>query len=205
MPQRLTREESQAVTRGRLLEAGSEVFAEKGFYGASVEEIAERAGYTRGAFYSNFADKAELFLALIDQRTEQSIEEISAILRDASSPEAALEGIRRRDFSRPLDRSWFLLSTEFRLYALRNAKVRPKLVARERQIRKAFTRAVTAQLSALGVPPPASPEHLGLIVQALDDGLWMHRQLDPAGVPADLLVDTLELLLRASVALAPGG
>jgi len=205
VPQRLTREESQAVTRGRLLEAGSEVFAEKGFYGASVEEIAERAGYTRGAFYSNFADKAELFLALIDQRTEQSIEEISAILRDASSPEAALEGIRRRDFSRPLDRSWFLLTTEFRLYALRNAKVRPKLVARERQVRQAFTRAATAQLSALGAPLPAPPEQLGLIVQALDDGLWMHRQLDPGAVPADLLVDVLELLLRAAVALADGG
>jgi AcrR family transcriptional regulator len=200
--QRLTREESQALTRTRLLEAGAEVFAEKGFYGASVEEIAERAGYTRGAFYSNFADKPELFLALIDQRTERSIDEISAILRDSSTPEAAFEGIRRRDAGRPPDRSWFLLTTEFRLYALRNAKVRPKLVARERQVRRAFARAVTAQLSVLGVPPPAPPEQMGLMVQALDDGLWMHHQLDPAGVPRDLLVDTLEFLLRASLALA---
>ena len=72
-------------------------------------------------------------------------------------------------------------------------------------MRQAFTRAATAQLSALGAPLPAPPEQLGLIVQALDDGLWMHRQLDPGAVPADLLVDVLELLLRAAVALADGG
>ena len=58
--QRLTRRESRAATRAKLIESAGEVFAERGFYGASVEEITERAGFSRGAFYSNFASREEL-------------------------------------------------------------------------------------------------------------------------------------------------
>jgi AcrR family transcriptional regulator len=66
--QRRTRAEQQAETRARLLEAAAEAFAAQGFEGASIDGITERAGYTRGAFYSNFSDKAELLLELSDAR-----------------------------------------------------------------------------------------------------------------------------------------
>src|ERR1043165_9772619 len=65
---RLTRAESQAQTRAALLQAGAEVFVERGFAGSSVEAIAARAGFTRGAFYSNFASKEELFAELLQER-----------------------------------------------------------------------------------------------------------------------------------------
>ena len=68
--ERLTRSEQQRRTRERLLAAAAEVFAEHGFGGASLDAIAHRAGYTRGAVYSNFADKTELLLALFDQGAE---------------------------------------------------------------------------------------------------------------------------------------
>src|SRR5690349_8455643 len=67
-PERLTRAESQARTRAALLQAGAEVFVERGFAGSSVEAIAARAGFTRGAFYSNFASKEELFAELLQER-----------------------------------------------------------------------------------------------------------------------------------------
>src|SRR3954471_10523442 len=66
---RLTREESREQTRERLLAAAAELFAERGVNGTSVEQIAERAGYTRGAFYGNFDGKPELLVALLRQRT----------------------------------------------------------------------------------------------------------------------------------------
>src|SRR5215468_9016491 len=73
---RLTREESKELTRVRLIEAAEILFIRKGFDGASVEDISEMAGYTRGAFYSNFADKDQVFLAVIDRRRTKGLEDI---------------------------------------------------------------------------------------------------------------------------------
>jgi AcrR family transcriptional regulator len=77
---RRTRAEQQAETRARLLEAGAEAFAAHGFEGASIDHIAELAGYTRGAFYSNFADKAELLLELSAARMEAFAAALPSIL-----------------------------------------------------------------------------------------------------------------------------
>ncbi len=68
-PARLSRAESQARTRQALLDAAAEVFVERGLHRTSVEAIAERAGFTRGAFYANFADKADALLALLEGPT----------------------------------------------------------------------------------------------------------------------------------------
>src|SRR5262245_44436699 len=87
---RLTRAEPRAETGARLLEAAAEVFAERGFHGASVEDISERAGYTRGAFYANFDDKDAVFLALVDERLESNISGVADVLRDARTPAEAL-------------------------------------------------------------------------------------------------------------------
>ncbi len=65
---RRTRAEQQAATRRRLLDAAQEVFAEHGFDGASIDEICTRAGFSRGAFYSNFSDKADLLITLCERR-----------------------------------------------------------------------------------------------------------------------------------------
>lgn len=73
---RLTREESKEVTRMRLIEAAERLFIRKGFDNASVDEISEAAGYSRGAFYSNFEDKEQVLLAVIDGRRPKAIEDI---------------------------------------------------------------------------------------------------------------------------------
>src|SRR5271166_1852552 len=73
---RLTREESKEVTRVRLIEAAERLFIRKGFDNASVEEISEAAGYSRGAFYSNFDDKEQVFLAVIDRRRPKAIDDM---------------------------------------------------------------------------------------------------------------------------------
>jgi AcrR family transcriptional regulator len=199
---RLTREETRALTRSRLLDAAAEVFAEKGFGGAAVDEIAERAGYTRGAFYSNFADKDDLFLTLFDQRLSEGIADVGRIVTEAGTPVDLLRGLRNRASRRPPDGSWFLLLTEFRLYALRNPDVGKKLAERERKERRALGKAIAQQFAAIGLVPPADPEQLALILQCLEHGIELEQLIDPRGVPRGSFLDALALLFDAGAALA---
>ncbi|MGH2720306.1 MAG: TetR/AcrR family transcriptional regulator, partial [Actinomycetota bacterium] len=93
---RLTREESRARTRALLIEAAGKVFAERGFTAASVEEIAGLAGFSRGAFYSNFASKDDLFLAVLDAYIDAEVESVTRTLETNPTPEAFWEFLRAR-------------------------------------------------------------------------------------------------------------
>jgi AcrR family transcriptional regulator len=200
--QRLSREESQALTRARLVEAARQVFAEKGFYGATVEEVTERAGFTRGAFYSNFADKNNLFLAALEAHIEIQVDEVSGMIRQAATPEAFLAAIRDRGTQRPLDRGWHMLRAEFQAHALRDPNVRPRLADQQRRERRAYARAVKAVFDSMGISPPAPPEQLALILQSLDEWTSYAHAIDPDNVPQSAYFDSLELLFQAGVALA---
>jgi AcrR family transcriptional regulator len=184
------------------MDAGEQAFAEKGFYGAAVEEIAERAGFSSGAFYSNFQDKEELFLALFDRRAETQITEIGELLRANPGPEAFYAALRDRNARRGSERTWFMLGLEFVLYALRTPHARLRLAERERASRLAYARGAAAQYEALGLPLPASAHEIGLILQALDHGFALEEYVDPETVSMDAFVDALELLLKMSTALA---
>src|SRR5580693_5793173 len=93
---RMTREQSRAQTRDRLLTAARGVFARSGFHGASVEEIASEAGFSTGALYSNFDGKEDLFLALMEREIDEHAREIAEAVREqASIAERATGGARR--------------------------------------------------------------------------------------------------------------
>src|SRR4029453_6308711 len=91
---RLTRAQRRQQTRARLLEAAGQVFARRGFHAATLDEVAEAAGYTKGAVYANFANKDGLFLALLDQRVAAQLQQVEALDAIESSEElrAALRG-----------------------------------------------------------------------------------------------------------------
>lgn len=199
-PRRMTREERRADTRARLLAAAAETFAEKGFHGATVEEITNRAGFTRGAFYSNFTDKDDLFLGLVDERLASDTAEIGARLNDAD-PRKVVATLRGLGAERPPDEAWAMLATEFWLYAMRNPDVRPRLAERQRAERLAYARAIEAQFEPLGLPVPAL-DLLALIVQVLDHGAFREHRIDPEGVPEGAFFDALALLSETAVELA---
>ncbi|WP_020668673.1 TetR/AcrR family transcriptional regulator [Amycolatopsis nigrescens] len=201
-PKRLTRAESRERTRERLLSAAAELFAENGVNGASVEQIAERAGFSRGAFYGNFADKQELVVELLDQRMRRELAEVRALREGVRSFEEMLDRLRawNSERARHLE-DWFALRTELTLYALRNPEVRPKLAERERLARAAHAEGVRERLAATGAAAPADPEFLGLILHALEDGLLTQRFLCPDGIGDEVVVDAAELLLRSWTAL----
>jgi len=200
---RLSRDEARAQTRARLLAAAQEVFAEKGF-AAGLAEIAEAAGYSRGAVYHNFADKDDLFVAVLEERTRQQIAEISTLLEASDAPSDFVRSLRARGEARRRSREnrrWGLLSAEFWLYALRNPKARHKLADHHRRLRAAYGSAVTTIFARLGIDPPAPVDQIASVIFALDEGIFHQHWIDPQAVPAEFFYATLELLVAAAVAL----
>jgi AcrR family transcriptional regulator len=126
----------RAETRRRLLEAARLVFAEEGFGQASVEDVCERAGYTRGAFYSNFASLDELFLEMWEERSAALLDSLAASLRDASEEGVSSleDGIDRLLGLLPVDDHWYRIEAEFTAHALRDPLLRRVVAARESQI-----------------------------------------------------------------------
>ncbi|WP_246842756.1 TetR/AcrR family transcriptional regulator [Allokutzneria sp. NRRL B-24872] len=196
---RLTREQSRAQTRERLLAAAAELFAERGVNGASVEQIAERAGYTRGAFYGNFDDKHQLVGELLKQRTLRELGEVTALQKSENPWEAVREWNRARAENLT---EWLALRTELMLYALRNEEIRPQLAQRETIARDAHARSIERVFA--GKQPPADPAFLALIVHALEDGLLIQRLLFPGEIADDVVVDAVELLMRTWTRSAEG-
>ncbi len=174
------------------------MFAERGFYGASVEEIAERAGFSKGAFYSNFETKDDLFLALLDDRVDADIRALEVLAQDSTVP-AFLEFVRLRALRHDRDgQQWALLSAEFWLHAVRNQELAPKLAARQHAGRAVLARRHRGPVLPDG--PPTSTTRRGFGVDeflAVDDGLVLQEALDPAALPEDLRLRALLLFVQA--------
>ena len=181
------------------------VFARRGFAGAAMEEIAAEAGFTRGAVYSNFADKTDLFLAVLEEREHRRAEEIAELFRGSDTPAAFFTALAEANRTRDETEQWVLLRVEFWLYAMRNPEVRPRLVERNRAVIDSVEQAVRAILQEAGIDPPRPVEDIAAVVQGLDEGLTVLRLLDPDRIRPDLFLDTLALLLEAAAALAPSG
>jgi AcrR family transcriptional regulator len=187
-------------TRARLLEGALEVFAERGFYGASVEDICERAGFTRGAFYSNFGSKDELVLALFQATTDRLLEQIEALLPElATQPGSLLDAVLGLlDETAPDQRQWHLISTEFTLHALRDRDAAKALNKQRAMFRDSLTKLVEqiTATSQLTLTVPA--EQFVRLVMAVHEGARSQSLLEPRQVPAGSLEHTfLPMVLEA--------
>ena len=181
------------------------VFARRGFAGASMEEIAAEAGFTRGAVYSNFADKTDLFLAVLEEREHRRVDEVTDLFRASESPAAFFTALATTNRARESTEQWVLLRVEFWLYAMRNPDVRPRLVERNRALIASVEQAVRAILAEAGIPAPRPVEDIAAVVQGLDEGLTLLSLLDPDRVRPGLFLDTLGMLLESAGALAASG
>jgi TetR/AcrR family transcriptional regulator, transcriptional repressor of aconitase len=127
---RMTREQSQALTREKLLRSASEVVARNGYEGATVERIAENAGFSKGAFYSNFSSKEDILLQLLEGNTGQDVEQLSELLSDVTEPDLVIDTIARWSDARAAEKKWGIIAIEF----LRRASRDDTLGERERQL-----------------------------------------------------------------------
>jgi AcrR family transcriptional regulator len=203
LPPRLSRGEAQARTRRLVMQAAAQVFARKGFAGASIEDIAAAAGFSRGAVYSNFTDKADLFFALLEERELQRVEQVQAILEGADSPSDFLDRLAVSDRYRGDDvETWRILAIEFWLYAMRDDRVRERLATRDRLIRRWLSAGIEAVLAADDTTPPLPLDDLACVVHAIDEGLALQRMIDPDSVRPDLFLTAVDVLQRALGALA---
>jgi AcrR family transcriptional regulator len=202
----MTREQSKAVTRERLLAAARSVFARRGFHGSSVEEIASEAGYSTGALYSNFDGKEDLFLVLMEHEIEEHAREIAAAVADRASVAERAEG-GARQWMTMIEREpeLLLLFMEFWAYGVRDPRVRPKVAARFAQVRQLLTNLITDGMRELSVELELPAEHLAVIIDALADGIARQKLADPDAVPDDLMGRALALLFSAVTSQAGTG
>jgi AcrR family transcriptional regulator len=192
---RPTRAERQARTRADLIEAATQVFARRGFQGATVEEIAEAAGYSHGAVYSNFAGKEELFLAVFERYMAQRIEEVANATEIegtfAERARAAADQWMRR-FTE--DRATFLLHLEFMIHAARNPHLSEQLGKRMAALRLEIQRYIAERERATQTPLPLPAADLALILRALGIGLAVEALNQPGEVNTDLYGDFVALM-----------
>jgi AcrR family transcriptional regulator len=191
----LTRAEKQARTRAALLDAGARVFVTHGFLGASVEAIASEAGYTRGAFYSNFSSKEELFAELLQERVYSQYRRMAKTsagpgrptLRQVGEQLAAIQGD-------PNGRWLFRLWLELLAHAGRDEKFREIAAGFWGANRKLVAAAIETAYGEQGGEPPVSAERLASAMIALDIGLALQHFVDPDAAPLDLYPQLYELL-----------
>jgi TetR/AcrR family transcriptional regulator, transcriptional repressor of aconitase len=125
---RLTREESRAQTRATLMAVGRKHFIHYGLGGAVAEKIAEDAGYSRGALYSNFDGKEELFLAVIREEQDRRTEAFHSMFKEEPSAKERLRKMREAIADLVTDPDWIVLRAEFEAGALRNERIRQTFV-----------------------------------------------------------------------------
>jgi AcrR family transcriptional regulator len=205
---RLTRDQRRQLTRQALVEAAAGVFAQKGFFGASLEEIAEVAGYTRGAIYSNFDSKEELLFAVLDYSIDRQLEAVSGVMegRGADDPVGdALAASAAWEAAAPLGSNWAALTLELRLSAIRNPAVRKRLAASERETSKKVALLIEQETARRGAHLRISPRDFADISRAAIDGLSQLAAIDEDDAPRyrDLVEKLFVLLAEVALQAVP--
>jgi len=191
---RLSRDERRTQTRDRLLEAAVEVFNRLGYVGASLEAVADAAGYTKGAVYSNFATKAELFRAVMEKTQGGRAAASETLLHDRSLGEFIdLMGGLIADQAAN-EASFDLLTIEFWLAAMRDPALRAELAEGYRTMRASLAPIIERGLVADGVRSGFDGSELATLVSAIGTGILLQYYLEPGAVDPELLPRALRQL-----------
>jgi len=188
------------MTRQHLLDAAAIVFARNGFHGSTLDEVAATAGFSKGAVYSNFKSKDDLFLELFHDRVDRQFAVVSEALDTGSHDQAEqfprIRQILRSDTS-PWDDSFVTLWLEFILYARRNPDAQKKLAASAQRARTQVRALIEHEYEVRGVTPNYPAADLAEIGMALFNGLGIDRLVDPTAVSDQMLDTTLSFLFDA--------
>ena len=186
---RMTRAESQAQTRTQLVKTARQLFFDDGYHPTSLEKVADAAGFSKGAVYSNFRNKDELCIAVLDEVRGERLGEILEIMAkpDTASRVEGLQAWAERVIGDP---AWTSLEAEFAAHARHNEQLRDELASRLKAILQMLTGAAE---SADNSAPPWPGGETATVMLALGVGLGLLRSIDPS-VPVDGLVDVLRLV-----------
>ncbi|AYM40225.1 hypothetical protein B5566_10620 [Mycobacterium sp. MHSD3] len=175
---RLTRSEAQAQTKARLVESATQLYLQQGFAATSNEQVAEEAGYSRGAVYSNFPSKEALALEVIDRHTEQVLESYRTTLAEGSS-EDRVQKFQDWIEQSLSDTGWALLKIELALVARRNSTLNDELAARDKTMLDHVAGAISQLDDDLELPE-ASVRDLARLCVAMGQGVALDSIKDPS-------------------------
>ena len=175
--------------RARVLQAAAEVFAERGFAAASLDQVAAAAGFTKGAVYSNFASKDELFLALMADEVTRRVDAVEEAMRTTTDLPGVLAAVSAELSHR--DAAWQLLFLEFWQRAVRDPDVRRAFVTSRRDLRSRIADVVARFLAEHPARAGWDAGALTVVLIALSNGLALEALPDPDAVPPDLLARVL--------------
>ncbi|MDV5143683.1 helix-turn-helix domain-containing protein [Streptomyces sp. SBC-4] len=182
MPKGVTRRRPR--TRAALLKAALEAFAEHGFHATTIEQICERAGYTRGAYYSNFASKEELFLALFDEHSDRTVRRLADAIDALTAEEYTLARLAELAARiEPDERDWYLVTTEFTLHAIRDRQAAWVLARHDERLRAEIARGLTLVLRRAGRELTVDADRFARLIVALREGGLAQSYVEPAALP----------------------
>lgn len=174
---RLTREESRQQTKLQLLEAAKILFATKGFEATSVDDVAEAAGYSRGALYSNYAGKAELLIALIEQCFDADMQGLEAVTHHISDPKVRGKVILEQFATVDVSLEALLLQQEFWICALRYPAVQAVMSAQLERLHTGISRLMARQIQDMHLEIPANLDDIVVSLVSLRNGLMAQRHI----------------------------
>jgi AcrR family transcriptional regulator len=187
---------TRAQTRQRLLQAAGEVFAQRGYDRASLDDVAIAAGLTKGAVYSSFASKDDLFYALMRERIDERLALVTeAVERDATVREIASDASSGMAQLMSSQRDWHLLFIEFWARAVRDPDLHDEFARERRSVRALIAQFLEARAAEAGVNLPAPAEQLAVVVLALSNGIAIEHLADPDTVDPSIFGVALNLLL----------
>jgi AcrR family transcriptional regulator len=205
MMKRLTRKESQAHTRECLMRSAGHVFARRGLQQASIDEVAEDAGFTKGAFYANFKNKEELFLAMLDERFAKRLEDIeAAIAAEGDATEKARLAGDSFVAQMRADPEWERLFLEFSAYAARDEDFREELVTRYRAMVDRIAAALQAHSAQMDKQPVLPYQQVSQMCCVMANGFALEKLLDPESVPDEMYGTLLAIFFAGLDAIAHG-
>jgi AcrR family transcriptional regulator len=188
--------DSRQETRDRVLDAAERLFLTRGYTRVTVEDIAGKAGYTRGAVYSSFAGKDEIFVALIEARFERQLESAWESLSASLPDEDRLSALGRWMAAQfAASRDWSSAEIEFAAHAATKPELRARLADMQRAGRRDLASFLAQQCELAGVTPPFDPEVLALVITSLARGLMVEWMVDLTTDVAGAFTATFEALL----------
>jgi len=181
MAQRWTREKRLEHTRTLLLDAAEELFARKGFSAAALDDIADAAGYTRGAIYAHFAGKEELFLAVIERNRQRFLDGFADVISSSHRlDELDLDELanRWRDLMKKAGADQAALGHEFTLFLLRSPEARERLAAQRLETVRWLSEYLTDSMARLGGTLRIPATTMARVLLATNEGITLASQLD---------------------------
>ncbi|MFL5821980.1 MAG: TetR/AcrR family transcriptional regulator [Solirubrobacteraceae bacterium] len=197
----MTRREKQQRTRNSLLNAAGKLFCHNGLEGASVDQVAQAAGYTKGAFYANFKSKEELFLVMLDERFARELERIDRALKGAAEPHAEAQDAAAEFIHFAGDEDWPRLYFQFVAHAARDDEFRQELATRQQAMREKLVDTFTRWKAGYGKQPPLPLADITAMVYCMADGFLVDRMIEP-GLREDLYTTMIAVFLRGLEAIA---